>query len=747
MLILLNLLLAAQLSFAQTTHSLEGTILEKGTRKPLANVNVFALPMKEKAVTDSKGHFQFSALPEGDVELVVNIADYMKFSQTLKVPFTEPVLKLYIEKNKYQAFETTVTDLRNKKDDSQKRLSQEEFLQMPGSGGDPVKAVQNLPGVSRTGGGDARVIIQGSEPEDTRYNIDGHEVPLIFHFGGLNSIVTPEAVSSVDYYSAGYGPEYGRALGGHVGLNVRKPQTDRVHGMAFQDIYNVGGLIEGPVGENGGYLISGRYSYLGLVMKQAAKDNKDFNLVVAPTFYDFNAQYDTKLNDKEDLRVFSILSKDQLEFVLSKPIGNDPKLRGNFDQRTEFYRVIPEWTRQIDDTKKVTASAGIGADNVFFNLDTNYFNSKVQNLSARADFEHQILPAWKYNVGLDSIFSWYKINVRVPTTFSEGGVANPFGTGDLREADVSGSSNVLGAYWRNEWKPTENSAWTILPNLRVDSFSATKETLLEPRLALRYAYDQSLLLRAATGLYYQEPTGQEIDKSYGNPDVKSERSEHFALGFDKDFREGGSIGYTFGTTLFYKNLERMIVSSGTLVERDGTLTPENYNNDGKGHIQGLEAQLKYKGDTWGVIGSYTYTQSRRQRPGEAELPSPHDQTHSLNLLASYEQGSWHYGARLRYVTGNPYTPIVNSYYDADNDVYWPQRGDLYSARNKDFFQLDLRVDRKWVFDAWILSGYIDIQNLTGYKNQEGLSYSYDYSQKQEITGLPMVPTIGVKGEF
>lgn len=62
-------------------------------------------------------------------------------------------------------------------------------------------------------------------------------------------------------------------------------------------------------------------------------------------------------------------------------------------------------------------------------------------------------------------------------------------------------------------------------------------------------------------------------------------------------------------------------------------------------------------------------------------------------------------------------------------------------------QLDLRADRKWIYDTWILSLYIDIQNVSSQKNQEGVMYAYDYSEKKEITGLPILPTFGLKGEF
>jgi hypothetical protein len=138
----------------------------------------------------------------------------------------------------------------------------------------------------------------------------------------------------------------------------------------------------------------------------------------------------------------------------------------------------------------------------------------------------------------------------------------------------------------------------------------------------------------------------------------------------------------------------------------------------------------------------------RNEPGADEHVFQYDQTHNLNLVAQYESANnWKYSSRLRYVTGNPTTPVIGANFDADNDVFVPVRGPLYSSRLEPFFQLDLRVDKKWVYDTWILWAYLDIQNVTNRKNAETVRYSYDYSQSQNVSGLPIFPTIGVKGEF
>jgi hypothetical protein len=64
-----------------------------------------------------------------------------------------------------------------------------------------------------------------------------------------------------------------------------------------------------------------------------------------------------------------------------------------------------------------------------------------------------------------------------------------------------------------------------------------------------------------------------------------------------------------------------------------------------------------------------------------------------------------------------------------------------------FHQLDLRVDKKFIFDKWILSGYIDIQNVYNHRSVEGVIYNYDYTQREWLQGLPIIPSFGLRAEF
>lgn len=709
----------------------QGRLFERGTKKNLSDVNVFLLPHKLKSITSETGNFSFSEVPEGDCTFVINLTGYQKYEK----PCTSGTI--YLEKISYTGFETTVTGKVTKRDDQGQTLTREEFMKAPGSfGGDPIRAAQNLPGVAQSGA-NAQIIIQGASPEDTGYVIDGHRVPIVFHFGGLSSVVIPDAVDRVDLLPSGFGPEYSRATGGIIGLTTKAPVKDRFHGMAFVDLLNAGALIEGPIDEKSSILIAGRYSYIGQVLKAVAKENEDFELTAAPSYYDFTTIYDRKLNEKNSLKTTIVASKDQLELVLNKAANNDPDLRGNFFNATEFFRVIPQITTDISTKTKVQNSLGLGHDSIFVDIGGRYLDIDSTVISQRSEIAHEWSEKSKTYFGLDNYWQQSTVSVNLPNGFSVGGVNNPFSTGETRKFSQEGSQTFLGIYLRQELKPSEESKWTYLPNVRVDHFTINQDTRVQPRFQLRYQLDPKLLLRGSWGQYVQTPQPQETSRLYGNQNIRSPYAWHYTLGFTKDFRETGSQGLELTNNYFYKDLKDLVYPD----------IQKNYSNSGTGSILGGEVQAKYRKDAWTSQFVYTYLKSTRHIPGFGTSPSEFDQTHNLNLIGSYNTERWTYSARFRYVTGNPYTPVTGGTFDADNDVYIPVRGDIYSRRFESFNQLDVRVDRKYIYDEWILTAYVDILNIYNSGNSQNIEYSYDYSQKKKVRGLPILPTIGLKGEF
>ena len=236
------------------------------------------------------------------------------------------------------------------------------------------------------------------------------------------------------------------------------------------------------------------------------------------------------------------------------------------------------------------------------------------------------------------------------------------------------------------------------------------------------------------------PNPVQVVDVFGTPDVTSSRAIHYSVGVEQEVTE------FFEASLegFYKDLDDQIVR---VADADGS---EEYANVGTGKTYGLEALLRYRFDGR-LFGWAAYTLSRSTRtdgPGEPEHLFQYDQTHNLTLLASYALGrGWTLGSKFRYTTGSLYTPCEGGVLNAAAGAYACRSGEPFSERLPAFHQLDVRVDKKWSFDAWNLTAYLDLQNVYNRSNAEGIDYNYNYAQSASRAGLPILPNLGVRGEF
>ena len=72
---------------------------------------------------------------------------------------------------------------------------------------------------------------------------------------------------------------------------------------------------------------------------------------------------------------------------------------------------------------------------------------------------------------------------------------------------------------------------------------------------------------------------------------------------------------------------------------------------------------------------------------------------------------------------------------------------MYGERVPMFHQLDLRVDKRFVWKRVILTTYLDVQNVYNRQNAEFINYAYDFSASTVIPSLPIIPSLGFKLEF
>ena len=163
-------------------YTVTGTVVEKGTRTPLAGIFLRLIdPQTGKAIetiTAEHGVYHFEGAPPGVLTLEIVTGEHAPFSRPVygRPPGTEEiaVAPVYLDPVGVPRYRTIVKDPHEKVAASEIHLSGDELTRVPGTFGDPTRVVATLPGVARTPFGIGYYIVRGASFENTGFFIDGH---------------------------------------------------------------------------------------------------------------------------------------------------------------------------------------------------------------------------------------------------------------------------------------------------------------------------------------------------------------------------------------------------------------------------------------------------------------------------------------------------------------------------------------------------------------------------------------------
>jgi hypothetical protein len=258
---------------------------------------------------------------------------------------------------------------------------------------------------------------------------------------------------------------------------------------------------------------------------------------------------------------------------------------------------------------------------------------------------------------------------------------------------------------------------------------------------MRYQAFDRLSLKGQIGKYSQPAFPPQF---YFNADLPFQKSEQYSGGFDLDIIDR----LTLDLQGFYRYAYDIGQSTNDVEVVNGKLRPVGYRPTGARRAYGMELFLRLE-NRWDVFGWIAYTLSRAEnldRMGEWQTSFVFDQTHNLNVVGVYEFAfNWYAGARFRYVTGGGLPNTVQRWYDADEDGY--DRRVEGEVRAPPFHQLDIYIEKRWVFEQWYLEFYADIQNVYNQNNTEFYTQSFDFKDQIPVPGLPILPSFGLKGVF
>jgi TonB family protein len=753
------------------TGSISGEVRAKGTRRPIPGA---ALLEGEQLIAETSPDGRFSLqLPEGahtirvrapghaDAEVVETITAGQRADVVYRL---EPLVS--------DPYVTIVRDERPRAEVARHTLAEQELREVPGTMGDPFRAIMLLPGVSTLASGLAYPVVRGSQPAATGFFVDGIQVPFLYHMGIGHAVLHPDFISVIDFYPGAAPTRYGRLLGGIVDGQIRRRRDDRFHASAYADLTNGGLLLETPIrGTPTHVTIAGRYSYTGWIVGRVVDWTSSGPNAQVPQldFWDYQGRLEHKLANNGRLRLLALGASDTFGVD-----GRDPE---NIDgaSRLLFHRVDLRYEQPLAQGQW-QADARWGYDTLGFEAYRR--DALLEDLKLRTHLFRGGV-AWKgdlsesmaVSVGLDVEHRRGR-NTLVGEVVAGGG-------GEVNALTLPlALATFTGAYGEAEWTPTP--ALTLTAGIRGDVWhlqGARERRSADPRLSVRYAVNDALAIKGGAAIVHQAPT---LLFSVPVADVALLR---YGLQ-EAALVEGGvetSVApeVELSVNAYYSHLTRAL-------ELDLLRLPENSRTLGLlantlatwGRAYGMELMVRHPiGRNWFGWASYSLQRATRyetfsrfdaeQNPIErvsAELPFAFDQTHVLNVALSYQfPGNVTAGIVVHFNTGRPESGRISS--RTRKEWTDPSTGlDGWRIVSRDeldrlppFLRIDARIAKRWIFDDYRLEAYLDLLNASlsrevfGYEYRpafEGDRASSPRPRQKVPIGVPVVlPMLGVKGSY
>ena len=654
--------------------NLGGEVRIAGAEVPLAGVELdISGPdsFNDRRATDALGRWHLEGVKPGRYKITAVAKGFAAFQSEEEVVAGDETEVTYRLVEATDELEVTVTGERPPREVTRHTIERREMERIPGTSGDALRSIENLPGVARPPGLAGLLIIRGSAPEDTQVFVDGSNIPIIYHFGGLRSVFPSELLDRIDFYPGNFSAQYGRAMGGIIDVALRAPDTsckgpygqptDKTgcfNGIASVDLIEGRALLQGPLPVKGWSFAAGvRRSWvdawLGPVLSSAGA-----NIRTLPVYYDWQFIVENKPTRDSRLSLRFFGSDDRFAAVID-PLAQEPGFGGDLSFSQTNWTAQGLYEGQITRNLSERVMASVSRATFRFGLGGTFdFNIITHPIQYRHEFGWKLAPGIKLNAGIDTQVIPYDVSIISPPPPQPGQAdAGPFTNEEPLSVTATRSIIEEAVYVDAELQPTNR--WRIVPGFRLDYSSDTRTTDPNPRINTRYDLvqggtlaDGSLkrrtTIKGGVGEYTQPPQTYQTNSVFGTPGIVANRSVHYSVGVEQEFTREIDVSLEG----FYKDLTRQVAPSA---DPNGP----RYTNLGTGYVIGLETLIKYKPSKrfFGWI-AYTLSRSvRRDYPGGVEYRFQYDQTHNLTALGSYRLGrGWEFGARFRLISRQPGNP-------------------------------------------------------------------------------------------
>ncbi len=746
--IILILLIAPLVMFAQK-GSLSGKILDATSNEPLPFVNVLVSGTTIGTITDDEGHFLLNNIDPGFIRIEASFVGYQKIiSAEIEISRTStPFIELKLEKTQSEIEEVTVwaSPFRKTIESpvSLRTIGIGEIEKSPGANRDISKIIQSFPGVQSTPAYRNDIIIRGGGPSESRFYLDGVEVPVINHFatqgasGGPVGILNADFIREVDYFSGAFPASRGNALSGVLEFKQIDGNEEKLDFHGTLGASEIAVTLDGPLGDKTNYVFSVRRSYLQFLFSA-------LELPFLPTFTDMQFKLRTRFDQKNELTLIGLGAHDinKLNFEIDNPDEQQEYILSQLPESKQwsytFGAVYKHYRENSYQTLVVSRTHLNNMTDKYLENDNSSEANKILDYGSQESEN-------KLRFENTSRFDGYKLNFGANLDFVN--YTNNTTTGRFendQRVEINYNSDlglVKYGFFAQISKNVFDERLALSLGVRADAnnYSSSMKNPLDqfsPRFSASYKLTSQWSLNFNTGRYYQLPTYTALGYKEGDVFVNKENNlkyisvDHLIGGLE--FRPKPSI--QLSAEAFLKNYDHYPFSVNDQISLAnkgadfGVIGDEEVLSSSKGRAYGAEFQARINsGKGFNLNLSYTLVRSEFTDGTGTQIPSSWDSKHLLSLTTTKELNKgWRAGARWRFVGGLPYTPWnpdKSSLVEAWNLTGgpYPDYPQLNTLRFNAFHQLDMRVDKSFYLEKITMKFYVDIQNLYNFQaNQQAI---------------------------
>ncbi len=616
-------------------------------------------------------------------------------------------------------------------------LSKQEIERFPLIDNDVMRAGHVFPGVVSSDYS-ARFSVRGGEKDDIAVRLDGMELYNPYHlqdFGGAVSLIGLELVQNTQLLIGGFPAEYGEKMSGVFDIKARSPNTEQFSANFGVDLINATATLEGPLFENGGWLLSARRGYIDLILALMDID-EDYK----PQYADVYSKFTYQVTQADTVTLNGLYGWDKNRIRLGDVDNNLDSQYGNSTVWAKWRHTFggSHWTDFFVFAGTSTQDRMTGKADID--------NRDFRFLGTKAEFTANLFDAHTFRSGVK--WQWLTAQYQYDVQERQAGV----NTYKPILVDVDNSGSDISAFLQDEWQLHPKLALNVGGHFLYQQYREVGIQRYEigPRVALAVKPVNNLVLRGAWGLYHQPVSLMGVPVEDGIETVgRAEQAGHYVIGAEYT----PTRNFLVRMEGYYNTFDNLV---GRLREfgRQNQIFAAPESADAKGFDVFMTHTVS---DRLAWTLGYAYGIAEEIAGGET-IFRQYDRRHSFAVSSNYQFAPlWHLYLSWRFHTGEPRTPLIHT------EVRLPdggiacdrQFGDTHSARMPAYHSLDFRITKRNPYRRWELSWYFQILNLYNHRNLDQYAFS---EVRNEETGtiecaieeeplFPIVPTLGVTMRF